>query len=632
MALDDYHDQICRLMGLALSIQNSDVLNIGTITPAELGVDAVASFIERRRDVTLSAWLNIEKFNAGKLSPAEHMELSLRHVPISYQDFLEIAPLFSKAILSQQELDRMGDRTDSIRSKVEAILGIAEYDEGTPMLLKEHFVKHIDQVTEEVGRSEGVNINRLFRDLKDQINIHSEAFPLELRDLIKRGYNVSMFTPDLPGYLAYLEAHLPTLHKALHTPINLRLAEEDRRQHTYVVGTTGSGKTELLKLLVRRTVENNQAIVVIDPHGDMAAQIAHWDWFEDDDQLVYIDPFLFEGELTPTINPLNAEGATDQDRELIADQLTNMFEELLKGTGGDSLTTHMRVILKPCLQLLIDEKPDATLRDLQNLLHAEQGQDLRALGKKAKREHLRDFFLNRFDDPLYVTTKSSISSKVQNILGSQTAIRLFQGRTSLNLEALIDQRKTIVFNLSKGRLGDDVSEAFGRFILAHLQALALRRDRHQERVPVHVIVDEAQTYVDRSIERLLTEARKYGVYLTLAQPQLGLGMSNDLTSLVLNNTNLKLVGRVPEGNRLGKVLGVSPDVLQSLPTGRFMCRIKDRTAFPFSTHSHLINWSFGMSEADWAEVKERQRRHYRSIDEVAAFSASSNAVIDRALI
>ncbi|WP_420417402.1 type IV secretory system conjugative DNA transfer family protein [Pacificispira sp.] len=633
MALRDYHEAVCKVLGFIPPGDDAKGLSIGQATPAELGEVAVATFVEKRRAATEKAWEKVCVPEPALLD-AHKMMILHRHLPMTYGEYLEAAPLFKKAYEERQDLNRRGELSNSLRSEAVARMQVVEVFPDTPGIVRNYVESNLSLVSSQIGQARGMNPLKFLNDLNQDMEAYHRRYPLTLLGMLGRNVDVRGFAADLSGYLAYLGVHTPALHGALHTPFEVRLDEADRRQHTYIVGTTGAGKSELIKLLVRAYAEDDCAgVVVVDPHGDLVEQIAHWDLFADSDRLVYVKPHLFEGALVPTINPLQADGLDREQRELAADQLTNMFEELLKGSGGANLTTHMRVVLKPCIQVLLDEKPDATLKDLQNFMHPELGGELIGLGKRADRDHLRDFFANRFQEHNFDQTKASIASKIENIRGTETASRLFDGPTTLDLKALTDEGKIVLFNLSKGRLGEDVSEAFGRFVLARLQAIALQRADESERAPVHVFVDEAQNYIDRSIVRLLTEARKYGVYLTLAQQGAGQAMSSDVADIVLNNTNLKIGGRTPNDPRLAKLLGVGVTDLQELDTGEFICRIKNRPPFLFKAHGHVTDWNHKMEDTAWFDVVERQRKYYRAPEKATPSAESKTAPeVERDLI
>jgi hypothetical protein len=151
-------------------------------------------------------------------------------------------------------------------------------------------------------------------------------------------YAPGLHTPDVSGYLSYLEAHAPELAYIVTRQIAAYMSEDDRGEHTYLVATTKSGKTEFLKALLHSyvTQPNSAAIVVIDPASDFARQVAHWPEFIGSDCLVYLDPTLAPGMMS-TINPFVISGIAPEDispeavrtKEVIAQQIIEALKDVL---------------------------------------------------------------------------------------------------------------------------------------------------------------------------------------------------------------------------------------------------------------------------------------------------------------
>jgi hypothetical protein len=108
----------------------------------------------------------------------------------------------------------------------------------------------------------------------------------------------------------------------------------------------------------------------------------------------------------------------------------------------------------------------------------------------------------------------------------------------------LDSRKLVIFNLAKGKLGSETSEAFGRFVLALMQSAILKRAQSAKaaRVPVHLFIDEFQNYIAPSIAEILSESRKFGLHLTMAQQYLGQRMDTEFRRGILANTQIKMTG------------------------------------------------------------------------------------------
>ncbi|MCG3267135.1 type IV secretory system conjugative DNA transfer family protein [Yoonia sp. I 8.24] len=449
-----------------------------------------------------------------------------------------------------------------------------------------------------------------------QHKLQMQYDPMTL-DLV-RAYNPNLHTKDRAGYLEYLNMRDPKLIHALLHDLSVTPMIDELRRHTYITGGSGSGKTELLKQLIHAAFQREgEATVVIDPHGDLALQVARWQMFEMDDRLVYIDPYLSDDHIPP-FNPLIVpQGTTMQQKEVIAQQLVNAFEQLLKGSGGDSLTVNMRTVLMPCLLTLID-RPGSTLADLQRFMNDNLNAELIELGKKSKRRAIRDFFAYDFvGDPSLRPSKSAISRKLQSLFNTLAFDEMVNSQVTLDLEGAINEGKIILFNLSKGRLGDEASEAFGRLVVASIQGLALRRadTPEAERVPINLYIDECQNYIAPATMQILEEARKYGVSLTLAQQVVGRGMSSEMQAVVLNNTNIKVAGRTPEDDKMAKILGKTQADVQNLHTGQFWMKIGNGHTFLLQGGRELLGDSMAMSDDYWHMTLLEQLASYRFLEE-----------------
>jgi len=433
-----------------------------------------------------------------------------------------------------------------------------------------------------------------------------------------RSFNPTTHTPDRAGFFKFVNERDPDLIEMLLKTIPVTPLLSELRRHAYITGGSGSGKTELLKQLIHASYHRpDEAVIVIDPHGDMVQQIAQWEYFLGDENLVYIDPYLSEDQVPP-FNPLIVpEGTSMQQKEVIASQLVNAFEQLLKGSGGDSLTVNMRTVLTPCLLTLLD-RPGSTLADLQRFMNDRLNAKLVELGTRSKRRAIRDFFAYAFlEDTSLKQSKSAISRKLQSLFNTFAFDEVVNSTTTLDLEGMINEGKIILFNLSKGRMGEEASEAFGRLIVAAIQGLALRRaDTPEEhRVPINLYIDECQNYIAPATMQILEEARKYGVSLTLAQQVVGRGMSSEMQSVVLNNTNIKVAGRTPEDDKMAKILGKTQADVQALETGQFWMKVGNGGTFKLKAGSDLIGDNIAMSPTQWAVVQAEQLARYRFLAE-----------------
>ncbi len=439
------------------------------------------------------------------------------------------------------------------------------------------------------------------------------------------------FSRTFPGYRSYLKAVHPKLHEKLDQQLRAFVPEEPRRTHSYILSTTGTGKSELLKAIIRNySIVDGAGVVVLDPGGDMAEQISRWDTFTTSNQLVYIDPMLSEYNV-PVINPFDAEQLSDQDRNLLTEQIVHAIGSLVDGKLGGSLSVNMEAILYPSVRLLVD-LPNTSLLDLQALMKDDE--DLIEAGRRSGDPLIADFFQTEFTQMSNLKqTKNSIVTKLRNILGKGVLDKVLCGQTSIDLERLMAENKIIVFNLAKGRLGSAESSALGTLVVSLIQAIAMKRERikESERPMTHLIIDECQNFVTGSVKDIVRETRKFGLAVTLAQQEVGAEMPGDIKDAVIKNTNIKVAGRSTsdETKVTGDLVDIPGEIIKNLPTGQFYW--KAGTAPPVLLHvrQDLLKYRKGIDNEQWIKrINQMQQIYYRRLDGQEHQAKSENKTAD----
>ena len=203
-----------------------------------------------------------------------------------------------------------------------------------------------------------------------------------------------------------------------------------------------------------------------------------------------------------------------QNIDIAAQSMVEAFKQILRNT---TLTLQMEALLIPCISVLLKRR-GSTLLDLQRFMNDHRNGDLVRLGERSDNPAQRLFFRDRFFEKTFDATKASIATKIQSLLNSRTFFHLTVGESTLDIGEVLDSRSLLIFNLAKGKLGPETSEAFGRFVLALMQSAILKRAQSAKaaRVPVHLFIDEFQNYIAPSIAEILSESRKFGLHLTIA--------------------------------------------------------------------------------------------------------------------
>lgn len=356
----------------------------------------------------------------------------------------------------------------------------------------------------------------------------THAQPTQNEVTFLRFFDPGAHTSDITGYMAYVGKVCPSLSALFFLKLPAWIPERDRELHTYITGSSGAGKSELMKALIHAAVSKPKppCIVVIDPHGKFAFEVAQQKGIADSGRLIYLNPAL-SPKRTPTINPFACD---DPERaEYIGKGLMGLFELLFMQEKSAELSGNMRVLLNALLPALL-RMPGSDILTLQKLLSADKEDKLfrRTLGHMEPQQ--RDFVRADWGLRSFESTKESLRKKIQTI-ASTPFLRFVCGPDTIDLDAAVKARSVICLSLSKSDLDGGTIKAMGAFFLATVQAYvyAKAHERHEndpERVPIHVFVDECHNFVSPTFKEILTEARKFGLHLTLAQQFAGQGMDD----------------------------------------------------------------------------------------------------------
>jgi hypothetical protein len=447
-------------------------------------------------------------------------------------------------------------------------------------------------------------------------------------DLLKNRSLDGEITPQgYRDYLSSFEADLPFLFGIRKLP----LPEYMRKTHTYITAGSGMGKSTVLRDMAYHYAKDaGTSLVVIDPHGSLAEAIARFDIPGLDDRLIYFHPYLGKG-VFPVLNPLETKNKDPRIVSIAAEEFVRQFRILLRD-ADNTTSQQMESILRPCVKaLMLREKP-STLTDLAAFLEPENKEKAteslpyfeearRILPNPADRHFLETDFYSAG----YKQTKLSIRTRLRMLMGSDAIYRCVNGASTIDLRKAINTPGSVIlFNLSG--VGQEVTDTLGRFFTGMMQSFAMECETIPEefRPQTHFFIDECQRFVNASIEKILTESRKYGLYLTLAQQIVGNGMDGDLERVVLGNSGIKVCG-FNEHKSLGtmsKNMGIAEAELKTLRRHEFYARGTEIFPFRFKT-SNIERF---ISPEAWKARKARQlAQFYRSPDDSPRTSQDSTA-------
>ncbi|MFN7117656.1 MAG: type IV secretory system conjugative DNA transfer family protein, partial [Saprospiraceae bacterium] len=376
---------------------------------------------------------------------------------------------------------------------------------------------------------------------------------LQLRDKVDRLNFTASYAGDVQTYEHILEQRqipiIQTLSKC-HMPVYMPTSAFEK--HAYLTGGTGSGKSELMKLIMydlqrSSAIKRNRSIVLIDPHGEISPECLGFIMnAKHRDRIIYINPYIHRElkipqKYTPVINVFDVKDKSDDNINLMTQELTAALMEILQDA---TLSFQMELLLTMCIATVL-RLPDADIKHLVRFMDDQQNADLVALGLKSPSAIHRDFFKTKFKLNEYRQTKISIMTRLTNLLALEEFHQLISGKSTIDLQESIDAGRVLLFNLAQGRLSVRVSSAYGRLIVAYLQGLARKRVdiEKEERMPTFLFIDECQYFLSPSIEEILTGARKFKLFLFFSQQAMGQKMSAGMENLVMSNTAVKIMGK-----------------------------------------------------------------------------------------
>ena len=464
-------------------------------------------------------------------------------------------------------------------------------------------------------------------DLGDAVPLGGLLPPLlpEPRRLLDRGLPVHY--GDAPALLP-AEGVLLGQAGAGRPPRPVHFTPADRTRHCYILGATGTGKSTLLYNLLVQDIEAGAGVCLLDPHGDLYRQVLAAVPPHRVKDVILVEPG--DAERAVGINFLECGGPHPQVRmNFITNELIRIFHRLydLTITGGPIFEQYMRNAL---LLVMDNEITGGTLMDVPLLFEDERY-------RKELLEHCRNPYTVNFwhkqaepagGDSSLKNMAPYITSKL-NQFTSNALLRpiIGQSQSTVDFRACLDQGRIVLVDLPKGVLGQLDTQLLGMLIIGKLFDAALQRTEVPEgqRRPFFLYVDEAHNFTTETVAHLLAEARKFGLYLTLANQNLT-QMGGGLVEAILGNVGSLLLFRlgVPDAERMASY--VKPELrvrdLEDLPDRQVAARLlllgAPSRPFVFSTLAPRPTPALDPAAQAQAQAElERSRLHYtRPVAEV----------------
>jgi hypothetical protein len=502
---------------------------------------------------------------------------------------------------------------------------------------------------------------RLFAGLREQLDRNQHAasgvpYTIDNRDSADLVMPSEYDGPPDEIVSAYLRD--TPFDQVFSTRIPFAVPVAARLEHWHLVGSSGSGKTQLLQTIILNDLSQPDppALIVIDSQGDMLRKIERLALFAPggalSDRLVVIDP---EDEYSPALNMFDMTtprlgGYSKLHREQIEAGIIELYNYLFGALASD-LTSKQGVAFAYIARLMM-AIPNATIRTLLEVVE----ESVPSLEKSRFREAVRtldpiarSFFEHQFfSRSTFGPTKLQIARRLYDFVRVPAFLRMFSAeKNKLDMFEAMQAGKVILVNTSRSLLKDG-SSLFGRYMIALAVAAAYERVAipERERRPAYLMVDEAADYFDESLEALLSQARKFKLGLLFAHQHME-QLSPSLRSAVATNTTIKMAGLLSDrdARALAPDMKTTPDFLTSMRKrgagAEFACYVRNATdtALRLTIPFGLLESAPTMSDEEHARLKERNRERYctapSATDEVygppTAAERSTDADIDTPL-
>lgn len=366
------------------------------------------------------------------------------------------------------------------------------------------------------------------------------------------------------------------------------IKQPDRLSHTYIIGKTGTGKSTLLEQLIRQDIDCGRGLALLDPHGDLTERVLGSIPPERAGDVIYFN--VPDREHPLGFNPL--EGVAPQRRALAAAGLLEVFRNLWPDSWGPRLEH----ILRNALLALFDQ-PQATLADVLRLFS--DASFRKQVAVVTSNEQVRDFWLREFEgypSRLQAEAVAPIQNKVGAFLADPVLTRIVtQEKSSFKFRQVMDDGKVLLVNLAKGQVGEGTASLLGSMLVSRMSLAAMNRAEIPEanRRPFFIYLDEFHSFHTLSLNTLLSESRKYGVGLILANQYIS-QLAQPITDAVLGNAGTIFAFRV--GPQDTEILSKEfypefrPIDLMNLPNYHVYVKlmIDGRISRPFSARTRIV--------------------------------------------
>lgn len=457
--------------------------------------------------------------------------------------------------------EKIGNKLKSSIMKANIrVVASADTPERAQAILRE-IESSFQQFTEAASNSfvfeemHGANLKKLFRDFSFRMFSPDRVLPMNLKELS----SVFHFPVGIGSQPQLKEAKsgiapapMEVGSEGIVLGVNsyrgkdteIHLGREDRMRHFYVIGQTGTGKTNILLNMITQDIKNGDGCCYIDPHGTDIQTILSRIPKERIDDVIYFDPAYTARPMG--LNMLEYDPKYPEQKTFVVNELMGIFNKLfdMKVGGGAMFEQYFR---NSAFLVMEDPASGSTLLEITRVLADKEFRDMKLA--KCKNPIIKQFWISAEQttgDQSLANFVPYISSKFDNFI-SNDIMRpvVLQQNSVFNFRKIMDEKKILLVNLSKGRLGDINANLIGLVLVGKIQMAALSRvDMFGKPMnDFYLYIDEFQNVTTDSIASILSEARKYRLSLNIAHQYIS-QLEDNIKNAVFGNVGSMAVFRV----------------------------------------------------------------------------------------
>lgn len=411
--------------------------------------------------------------------------------------------------------------------------------------------------------------------------------------------------------------HIGERHDAYCGAVPFGIQSADRLRHSYIIGQTGTGKSTLLKSQILQSIYAGEGVAFLDPHGDLAEDIIEHIPPHRMRDVVYFDPT--DADNVPALNLLAR--APEHERDRVTSDVAETFRYLWADIWGHG---RMNYVLMNTISALLDY-PSHTGVSLLGIQRMYTDRAYRkSITKHCRNQSVKDFWKIEFEgfSKQYQAEATgaiqnkigqfSLSKRLRNIIG--------QTKSTIDTDYIMNNQKILIANLSKGHIGEHDANLLGSLLVTSFKLSAMRRVEipEEDRTSFHLFLDEFQSFKTGAFSSILSEARKFGLSITIGH-QFMAQIPEEIKSAILGNVGTVLCFRVSveDAKEIAPHIECSPSALTELSNGEVGVRILENgepKSFLGKTHMPTFDW-LGSGDKIRAYSRERYTRPRSEVEE-----------------